>query len=126
MAVVGQFPPSFARGPWMTRRMAVLLGSFTGAVLAWTAIGPAIAQTSATYKMTEHVFNEGGHPAAGTALASASYRMSVDAVGDGLIAPVLGSASYAMDAGFVAAYRAPGEVTGVRVLPSKVTLAWDP
>jgi hypothetical protein len=88
--------------------------------------GPALAQSSAGYILEEHVFNAGGHPEAGTVLTSASYRMSLDALGDAVLGTGLGSASYHMDGGFGSAYPPPGEVTGLLLLDDDETLVWDP
>ncbi len=85
----------------------------------------AQAQTSASYTLTEHTFNAGGHPAGGASPTSTSYRLSLDAVGDAMTKRGLSSPSYRMDGSFAVAYRPPGEVTGLR-LPDLSTLEWDP
>ena len=43
---------------------------------------PVYAQESASFKLTEHVFNAGGNPADGAVLASASFRIKLDAIGE--------------------------------------------
>jgi hypothetical protein len=91
--------------------------------LLWAA--PALAQTSTSYRLTEAVVNAGGHPAQGTVLASAGYRISLDAIGDGVLGDGLESASYRLDGGFIAAYPPPGEVSGNR-FASKTQLLWSP
>ena len=58
-------------------------------------------------------------------LASASYRIRLDAIGDSVVGRTLASASYHIDAGFVAAYPPPGEVGALRFV-SKTGLSWDP
>ena len=98
--------------------IVVLVGS-----LALTA--PALAQTSASYKLTESVFNNGGDPANGASGASASYRIKLDAVGDGILGVGLASASFHMDGGFVDVYPPPGEIQHF-VCTSKTAMAWDP
>jgi len=94
-------------------------------VAALVAAVPVAAQESPSYKLTESTFNAGGHPAAGTIPASASYRMSMDAVAEPAVGTGSSSASYRMDASFCAAYPPPGEVRGLR-LADKQTLEWDP
>jgi hypothetical protein len=84
----------------------------------------AFSQQSESYKLSEHTLNGGGHPADGTVLASTSYRIKLDALGDALVGPGLASASFRMDPGFVAPYPPPGEVTGLR-FADPTTLAWD-
>lgn len=86
--------------------------------------GAALAQTSASYDMKAHVVNEGGHPAQGVVLTSGGYRMGLDAVGQGLFAPTMSSASFSMGVGFVTPYLAPGEVSGVMMLADHKTLVW--
>jgi len=114
------------RASLRNRRLA---GDLLGAVLALAvaaAPGSARAQTSASYDMKAHVVNEGGHPAQGAVLTSGGFRMTLDAVGQGLFATAMGSASFSMGVGFVAPYPAPGEVAGVRVLADRKTLLWTP
>lgn len=101
----------------MKLRVVFLCAAFSGGVLA---------QTSPSYRGSEYVFNEGGHPEAGVVLHSTSFRMSLDSVGDGLVAPTLQSASYAMDAGFARSYPPPREVQGLLVLSDKATFSWNP
>ena len=51
--------------------------------------------------------------------------MTLDAIGDGVTATGLASASYGMDAGFPPTYPPPGEVLNLR-FSNKTTLAWNP
>jgi hypothetical protein len=95
------------------------------ALLGLLVTGLPAAQTSSSYKLEEHVFNAGGHPEAGTVLSSASYRVTIDAVGECVVGTGLGSASYSMDSGFVPAYPPPGEVLNLR-FANDTTLQWDP
>ena len=83
----------------------------------------ALAQTSASYKLTESVFNAGGNPA--PVLTSASYSITLDSVGDSVSGVTLSSASYSSSPGFPAAYPPPGEVATVR-FTGPTTLAWTP
>lgn len=95
------------------------------AVLAAVCVPLARAQTSASYKVQESVFNAGGRPSDGTVATSASFRITLDAIGDGAIGTGLSSTSYMMTAGFAAPHRPPGEVHGLVVLGDKQTLQWD-
>ena len=94
-------------------------------VVALAIAAPAIAQTSASYKLTESIFNNGGDPANGASGASASHRIKLDAVGDGLLGVGLASASFHMDGGFVDVYPPPGEVQQ-QLFTSKTTMVWNP
>jgi len=51
--------------------------------------------------------------------------MTLDAIGDGINATGLSSASYGMDAGFPPDYRPPGEVLNLR-WTSKTQFGWNP
>ena len=88
------------------------------------AFAPAPAQTSASFKLTESTFNSGGHPEQGATMSSASYQISLDAVGDGLAAVGSASASFHVDGGYVSGFPPPGEVFGLR-FASKTGLVWD-
>jgi hypothetical protein len=89
------------------------------------AVGTAAAQSSASYKLTEFAFNAGGDPMGGSFAASASYRIKLDAIGDGLIGAGLSSTSFKLGAGFVDDYPPPGEVRNVH-WSDATTLLWDP
>jgi hypothetical protein len=95
------------------------------AIVVLAAAWPALAQTSASYKLEEHTFNAGGHPADGTIMTSASFRMTFDAIGEGIAGGGMSSASFSMDGGFVSAFPPPGEVTNL-LFTDDVTLVWDP
>ena len=96
------------------------------AVAALAAVpGIAAAQTSASYKLKEFSFNDGGRPAGGSVAASASYRIKLDAIGDAVTQAGLSSASQRMDGGFVSDYPPPGEIRNER-WTSKTSMAWDP
>lgn len=88
------------------------------------ASAPAIAQQSASYSLPEHHFNAGGSPVQGTPLASASFRITLAAIGDGVTARGLTSASYLADVSFVPAYAPPGEVMNLDFVDA-TTLSWD-
>ncbi len=86
--------------------------------------GPATAQTSASFKLTEQAVNSGGHPLDAARPESASYRITLGAIGDAAVRGASASASYRGDGGFVLRYAPPGEVQGVRFL-DKVNFAWN-
>ena len=86
---------------------------------------PALAQESASYKLSEHTFNAGGHPADGVVLTSMSYKITLDAIGDSVAGRNLASASYHMDGGFVVGYPPPGEVHGL-LFANVERLEWTP
>ena len=85
----------------------------------------ARAQTSASYKLQEYAFNNGGVPANGSFASSTSYRIKLEAIGDAVATTGLSSVSNHMDGGFVGDYPPPGEVKG-DVFTNKTTLAWSP
>jgi len=106
----------------MSRSVAVV------AIACWAlagAVSTARAQQSSGYDMREHLFDAGGHPVAGTAMASAGFRITLDAIGGLTAMPAIASASFQMNAGFVSGYPPPSEVTGVRFGPDGVSLAWN-
>jgi hypothetical protein len=91
---------------------------------------PAMAQESLSYKLNEYVFNAGGNPKDGSVLSSASYQVTLDSVGEGLVdigmlGGARGSGSYGMDGGFGSCYPPPGEVIGLGFTDNQ-TLEWDP
>jgi hypothetical protein len=96
--------------------------------LAWlcplTAL-PAMAQTSASYKLSEAAFNNAGNPSQLMKPSSANYRVSLDAIGDEVIGSTLTSASFSI------ATRSPAcrETSGVvisRHLESRVSSKRQP
>ena len=106
-------------------RARVGAGRATTVLIALAASGIALAQTSASYKLTEYTINNGGDPSNGSSAASASHRIRLDAIGDAVTATGLSSASHRADAGFVSDYPPPGEVKGA-LFTNKTTLAWSP
>ncbi len=85
---------------------------------------PAHAQSSASYKLSEQVLNAGGHPSAGSALNSSSFRIKLDSIGEGVVQTGMGSASFHVDAAFVSVYPPPLEVLGLSWV-DKTTLSWN-
>ena len=83
-------------------------------LLALVLAGTALAQQSASFKLEEHVLNSGGNPdAAGSILTSANFRISLDSLGQGIVAQALSSASFRLDSGFPETYAPADEVTGL-------------
>lgn len=91
--------------------------------LLWS--GAALAQQSASFKLAEHVFNAGGRPAGGTVAASLSHRITLDALGDGVMPGRLTGVGFQVGGGFVGAYPPPGEVNALR-FANRTTLTWSP
>ena len=104
--------------------MKTTIGLLLGGWLAAALCGPAAAQTSTSFKLTENVLNAGGNPLDGARPASASFTISYDALGDAVAGSALISASYRAEGGFVIRYRPAGEVHGVRFTDG-TSLSWD-
>ena len=95
-------------------------------LLVLVLAGTALAQQSASFKLEEHVLNSGGNPdAAGSILTSANFRISLDSLGEGIVARGLSSASFQLGSGFAEAYAPADEVTGL-LFADKNNLEWDP
>lgn len=93
--------------------------------LVAVANSPALAQQSASYKLTESAVNAGGRPQDGSIASSASYRVSFDAIGDAVAGGSPSSASYRLGSGFVSWFPPPGEAKGLH-FSDRTTLRWDP
>jgi hypothetical protein len=106
---------------WQAVRARALAAAL---VCAGAAALPCAAQTSASYKLTEATLNGGGNPNQVSTLASPHYHIKLDAIGDGVIGAGMASSSFHSDAGFVADYPPPGEVSGV-TFTSKTSLTWN-
>ena len=87
-------------------------------------VSSGLAQQSGSYRMQERVLNSGGQPRAGAEVGSASFRLTLAAIGDGLAGNVATSGSYRADAGFCSAYPPPGEVSGLRFTDNE-SLEWQ-
>jgi len=89
-------------------------------------ISVAHAQQSTSFKLDEHVLNSGGTPVSGTGstLSSASFRIRLSSLGEGLIGAALSSASFRVDSGLTQGLLPPGE-TGGLIFTSKDTLEWN-
>jgi hypothetical protein len=94
-------------------------------MLAFLAAGHVLGQTSASFELSEHVFNAGGHPEDGTVMNSASFQVTLDAIGDAVVGTGAASASFQIGSGWVGGYPPPGECSGLRFTDA-VTLVWDP
>jgi len=95
------------------------------AILALALALPAMAQQSTNYRLDEHVLNAGGHPDNGAELLSTGFKVTLDSIGDGIVARGLSSSSFRMDAGFTNTYLPADEVTGLLFL-DKQQLQWNP
>jgi hypothetical protein len=85
------------------------------------------AQSSASYRIDEKSLNEGGRPAQGVVSTSASYRISLDAIGDPVAGLAMSGPSFRLGGGSLAtAFPPPGEVNGLQILADQQTLAWSP
>jgi hypothetical protein len=104
------------RGQKMMKGMVAV-----GIFLIFVPVG--LAQTSTNYQIEQGTFNNGGNPA--PELTSPDFRLTLDAIGDGLAATGLFSGSYGMDSGFPPAYVPPGEVLNLR-FTSKTQFGWNP
>jgi len=109
----------------MTTMRSHVIATAAPALLVLALSTPALAQQSASYRLTEQVFNAGGHPAPGGVLTSSSYLVRLDAVGGSVADPGLSGPNYRMSGSFVGAYPPPREVAEARFTDSG-TLAWDP
>lgn len=78
------------------------------------AAGPALAQQSASYRVSDQTLNAGGRPEGGAIAVSPSYRVTLDALGEAAAGSTLAAASYRVDGGFTATYPPPGEVHDLR------------
>ena len=107
----------------MHRNPAVKVLAAAKLTVAFLAI-PAFAQQSANFKLTEHVLNAGGHPSGGVVMASTSFKVTLDALGESVVQGGMTSASYHMDASFASAYPPPGEVAGL-LFTDDQTLSWS-
>jgi hypothetical protein len=87
------------------------------------SVGSAFAQESASFRLAEHVFNNGGRPEGGQQATSASFRVSLDAIGDSVTPGVLTGGNLQLGGGFVTVYPPPGEVELMGFLDA-TTLAW--
>ena len=103
-------------------RRAVLLAVLAAAL----GLAPAaIAQQSANYRLTEWTIDAGGDPLNGSNAASTSFKIKIDAIGDGVLGVGQASASFHVDSGFADVYAPPGEIQNQRFTNAS-TMTWDP
>jgi len=106
-------------------RMRTSLALFLSALaLAFGSALPVVAQTSSSYRISDHTVNAGGLPSGGTTASSSSFQITLSSIGDGFVRPELTSASYQMDSSFTSCYPPPGEATGL-LFTDGTTLTWD-
>lgn len=86
---------------------------------------PALSQESPSYRLKETVLNAAGHPAGVTTLSSASFRITLDSLGEECSESNLLGTSFHSDVGFSIRYSPPGEVRGLR-FTDRQTLIWNP
>ncbi len=84
----------------------------------------AWAQSSASYQLESAHINNAGRPLQGVSAASASHRVTLDAMGEIANAQST-SASWNVGSAFPLRYRPPGEVLGLR-FADRDTLQWKP
>lgn len=85
----------------------------------------ALAQSSPSFKLVEYSFNAGGHPGETGIPTSASFRITLQSLGEAALTEMsAGSASFKTDAGFSLAYRPPGEVANLR-FTTQQTMEWN-
>jgi hypothetical protein len=96
------------------------------AVIVGVAGSPAPAQESASFDQREHVMHAGGRPSQGTIATSASFRVTLDAVGSpaGSRVALIG-ATFRSTAGFVAGLVPSWEVDNLQFLDVD-SLVWSP
>ncbi|HET8947434.1 MAG TPA: hypothetical protein VFQ07_10660 [Candidatus Polarisedimenticolia bacterium] len=111
------------------RRGSLILLVAAGVPGLLVSSAPALAQSSASYRLQETSLNNGGDPRNGAALTSAHFHIRLDALGDAALRSGLASASFHVEEGFVGRYAPPGEVAGLLLTdtPAHVTtLQWNP
>lgn len=106
-----------------TLRLLRILTLSWGAVLMFQ--GAAVAQSSASYRLSEHSFNAGGRPAQGVVSSSAGFRLTLDSIGDPTSYRDFAGMSFKVDGGFTPAYAPPGEVLDLDLLGDLETLVWS-
>jgi len=97
---------------------------FVAVVLGLAVFAPGVAQQSPSFRLDEHNFDGAGHPQRGATLYSESFRITMDSLGDSVLGPDLGSASFTMNGTFLDAYPPPGEVRGL-VFTGPSALEWE-
>lgn len=106
------------------RRHFLTATAATLALMAAAAAPAAFGQQSASYRLTEAVFNSGGHPGPGGAVTSPSYLVRMDAIGGSFSDHRLTGASFQLAGDFISAYPPPSPVTGLGFSASNA-LQWN-
>lgn len=96
--------------------------TFMAMVAVLAALTGVHAQSSSSFQISNAVVNAGGHPQQGQKMQSATYQVSLDAIGDAVRNGA--SATYVSGSGFVGRYRPPGELGNLR-FNAKINLLWD-
>jgi hypothetical protein len=87
--------------------------------------GVVLAQTSPSYRLENGSLHTGAQTSVSTGLASESYRMRLQTVGQALTGQAIHGSTFAMDVGFVQGYPPPGEVVRLVAL-DRSTVTWHP
>ena len=99
------------------------------ALAALISGAPASAQQSASFVLEGSTFNEGGRPANGVVAQSASFQITLDAVGETVPSFDATSAGFGLSGGIVGTYAPPSEVQAVEFSAgggSSTELQWAP
>ncbi|HKQ98049.1 MAG TPA: hypothetical protein VJV75_09245 [Candidatus Polarisedimenticolia bacterium] len=116
--------------PIASRALKALgLGLLVAAVVTLAVLAipsPILAQSSPSHTLSEQVFNGGGRPAQAVISTSASFRISLDSIGEPIAAHTLAGASFRMDGGLAASFPPAGEIDGLLLLADRQTLVWSP
>jgi hypothetical protein len=107
----------------MTRRIGLRRALAAVVFAALPAL--AFAQSSASHRITESVFNNGGDPLQGNFAASLSHHVTLDSVGDPFFGGALSSPSYRLAGGFFSFNPPPGEVAALQ-FTSNTAFSWSP
>lgn len=108
---------------------AIGVGLLVAAVVAIAVLAipsPILAQSSPSHTLSEQVFNGGGRPAQAVISTSASFRISLDSIGEPIAAHTLAGPSFRMDGGLAASFPPAGEIDGLLLLADRQTLVWSP
>ena len=105
------------RDRWRRRALVVLV--------AVSTTGEILAQSSASYRLKEHVFNAGGRPAETVVATSPGFRLSLESIGEALARRGQTGGAYRLDGGFLPSYPPPGEVVLLDILDDHQTLTWS-
>lgn len=111
--------PRMKKGADRLARGALVAG------VALAATGGLHAQSSASYRLEEHVLDAGGRPAQAVVATSPGFRLSLESIGESFARRAHSGGAYRLDDGFLPAYAPPGEVVGLQFLADQQTLTWS-